>query len=172
MKELIGPASIFLFAASFYRDDHRSTHSKPHRPRIIIMRLHSLKIAFATVATMVASAGAFASPYDGCQTIAQGIQRCWSPSQVSRDDVKAELKKSRNAGELQVVGELSGAPVARAEEPATALTRDEVRDELRQAQREGQLQQVGDLGRTQAEVSPQRYASNASDAKPKVVNSR
>ena len=133
------------------------------------MRLHSPKIALATMATMVASAGAFASPYDGCQTIAQGIQRCWSPSQVSRDDVKAELKKSRNAGELKVVGELSGGPVARDEEPATAVTRDEVRDEPRQAQREGQLQQVGDLGRTQAEVSPQRYAGKASDGKTKVV---
>ena len=70
---------------------------------------------------------------------------------------------------MQVVGELSGAPVTPAEAPARALTRDEVRDELREAQREGQLQQVGDLGRTQAEVSPQRYAGKASDGKTKVV---
>ena len=135
------------------------------------MQVRFIKLALAA-STVLASFGSFASPYDGCTTIAQGIQHCWSPSQVSRDEVKAELHQAEKAGDLKVVGELSGAPAAVPLQPSTTLTRAQVREELRQAQREGDVQ-FGELGRTEAEINPQRYAAvKASQRRTAVANSR
>ena len=121
------------------------------------MQARFVKLALFA-ATTLASLGAYASPYDGCTTIAQGIIHCWSQSEVSRDEVKADLHEAQAAGDLKVVGELSGAPATAPAEPVTVVTRAQVREELREAQRAGDVQ-FGDLGRTEAEVNPQRYAA-------------
>ena len=133
------------------------------------MQVRYLKLALA-VSTSLASLGAFASPYDGCTTIAQGIQHCWSPSQLARDEVKAELHGSQAAGELKVVGELSGAPAS--PEPVTTVTRAQVREELIEARRLGQLE-FGETGRTESEINPRRFAAaRQSQDKAAVANAR
>ena len=133
------------------------------------MQTRYLKLALAA-STLLASFGTFASPDDGCTTIAQGVIHCWSPSLVSRDDVKDELKQAQKAGDLKVVGELSGAPAAVPAQPITIVTRAQVRAELREAQREGQVE-FGELGRTEAEINPQRYAAAKKSSHTAVANS-
>lgn len=136
------------------------------------MQVRVLKFAAAAIATTVLSAGAIAGPYDGCDTIALGIQHCWSPSKVSRDDVVADLRKSRAADPSPRIGELAEAPVAQAGATApTTLTRADVRRELQDAERLGQVQ-FGDLGRTQAEFNAQRDGLKRRETRTDVAVSR
>jgi len=136
------------------------------------MQVRFLKFALAAVATTFVSAGAFAGPYDGCTTIALGIQHCWSPSQVSRDEVKGDLQAARATGALRQVGELADASAAQREANApSTLTRAQVRRELLDAERDGQMQ-FGDLGRTQAEWIAQREGLKPHQARTDIATSR
>src|SRR5262249_7024268 len=100
-------------------------------------------------------------------------EHCWSPSKISREDVKAELRRAQTSGELRTVGELSGGSdsLTTKVDNHSVVTREEVRRELLDAQRQGNVE-VGDLGRTQAELHPRRYAAKKGEASGAVASTR
>jgi hypothetical protein len=128
------------------------------------MRLRLFSIAFFAASAVGVCTTSYADSDDGCVTIAQGIMRCSSPSAISRDEVRAGLRQAQASGDLHVVGELSGSngPLSDRVRSGSVQTREEVRQQLLDAQRRGEIE-VGDLGRTQAEMFPQRFATDRSD---------
>jgi len=111
------------------------------------MQARFLKLALAAAAVALTSTGSFAGS-DGCTTLAQGIVRCDATHfERTRESVKAELRTAQAAGQLQVVGELSGAPESQpvpSQEPR-ALTRAEVKEQVAIARRNHTLPRVGEL---------------------------
>jgi hypothetical protein len=95
------------------------------------MQARIILAALATGASLFGASASFAGETDGCTTIANGIQHCWTPSQRTREAVKADLHNAEAAGELRAVGELSGAPESQAipsQQPV--VSRAEVRRDL------------------------------------------
>ena len=95
------------------------------------MQARHLLAALATGVSLFGASAAFAGETDGCTTIANGIMHCWTPSQRTREAVKADLHNAQASGELHAVGELSGAPVSQAvpsQQPV--VSRSEVKHDL------------------------------------------
>jgi hypothetical protein len=106
-------------------------HSIPQQQRNSIMQARHLLAALAAGVSLFGASASFAGETDGCTTIANGIMHCWTPSQRTREAVKADLHNAQAAGQLRAVGELSGAPEGQAVPAQQAgVTRAEVRHDL------------------------------------------
>jgi hypothetical protein len=111
------------------------------------MHFRSLKLALSAAAVALTSVGSFAAS-DSCTTIALDIVRCDAAHfERTRESVKAELRNGQAAGEMRVVGELSGAPQGASvpAEAPRALTRAEIKEQLATARRNHTLPRVGEL---------------------------